>query len=89
MSQRILYAIMLGKSGLIWVYEMLWSIMLILFIATTITFTLPNTHVLVSQISWIDEKILAPPIVVMIIIAWLSLAAFDLDSSAEFIYFDF
>ncbi|MCB9985187.1 MAG: MBOAT family protein [Micavibrio sp.] len=85
-----LYAIMLGKSGFdMSVRDVVVNNALILFIATTITFTLPNTHVLVPKLAELTKKIPALPIVVMIIIAWLSLAAFDLDSSAEFIYFDF
>ncbi len=87
---RELYGIMLGQNGFNFtVRDIVRENAYVLAAAAAITFLLPNTHVLVPGLAKQTAKLPALPVIVLIVIAWVSLAAFDLDSSSEFIYFDF
>lgn len=89
-NAQSLYFIMMGGHGLDWsVRDIAMDNLPVLVIATVITFALPNTHKLVPCCAELLKKIPLPILIPVMIVIWLSMAAFDLDSSAEFIYFDF
>ena len=85
-----LYAVMFGQNGFdLTLRDIVKTNALILLSATVLTFVLPNTNALVPKLANWTNKIPVPALATIILVVWLSLAAFDLDSSAEFIYFDF
>jgi len=61
----------------------------IMAMALLIIFCLPNTHTAVPVTKILFTKLPKAAQFCIILVVWLSLAAFNLDSSAEFIYFDF
>jgi len=61
----------------------------ILAASALIVFILPNTHQLIPQLVVYANRCPKVAVIAVILTIWLSLSAFDLDSSAEFIYFDF
>jgi len=58
-------------------------------IGAVIIFGLPNSHIFVPWLQTRIANLPTAPVVVVMLVSWLALAAFDLDSSAAFIYFDF
>ena len=83
-----LYRILFGQEG--WVINLRESANLyLLCFGLIIVFFLSNTHEVIPRIKLALQKLPKIAISAVTIIVWLSLAAFDLDSSAEFIYFDF
>jgi len=58
-------------------------------IGAIIIFGLPNSHIFVPWLQTRIANLPTAPVVVVVLVSWLALAAFDLDSSAAFIYFDF
>ena len=63
--------------------------LLFLSICLVCVFIFPNTNELIPKLV---QKVRAIPkqvIITVLIVCWVSLAAFDIDSSIEFIYFDF
>jgi len=83
-----LYNVMSGAQG--FDLSMRESVNLpVMLIGAAMIFALPNSH---SIVPWLQEraaKLPKAPVIVVMLVTWLALAAFDLDSSAEFIYFDF
>ena len=87
-SASSLYLIMFGNEG--WDLSLRESANLsLLCLGLLIIFAVPNTHEVIPRVQLILQKLPKISIFLIIIVIWLSLSAFDLDSSAEFIYFDF
>jgi len=85
-----LYIIMVGTQGFdLTLRDIVIDNAPILLIATILTFAIPNTHSVIPKFSVWLEKIPLSVLIPSMIMFWLSLMTFDLDSSAEFIYFDF
>ena len=57
--------------------------------AAIIAFLIPNTHKLLPKLAELSNKLPKPAIIVMMLVFWGMTALLDLDSSGEFIYFDF
>lgn len=87
---QALYTIMFGAQGFdLTLRDIVSANVPVLFMAIILIFLLPNTHRVIPKSSIWLEKVPLPVIIPAMLILWLSMAAFDLDSSAEFIYFDF
>lgn len=85
-----LYLVMLGTSGFeMTAREVVNANVVILLVAALLSFFVPNTHQLVHKLVTLSAKLPKAALAGIMLVAWISLAAFDLDSSAEFIYFDF
>jgi len=85
-----LYSIMFGLSGFdLSVRDIVRSNAIILLAAAIISFLLPNTHIWIPKLAYYGQKIPKPALISIMTVFWLFFLAFDLDSSAEFIYFDF
>ena len=87
-SASSLYLILFGQEGLNMSLRESASLSF-LCLGLLIVFILPNTHEVIPKVRLVLQKIPKIATIAITIIVWLSLAAFDLDNSAEFIYFDF
>lgn len=85
-----LYKVMFGVHGFdMYLREVFADNALFCAVGFVLVFFVPNTHVLIPKIGTLLEKLPRFSVAVLMIVFWGLTITLNLDSSAEFIYFDF